>query len=334
MSNWCVKFKHGIPHHNYYINVQWFNNPCIAVILLLSLPNVIFFLLKLSATVLQDLQFLWLLEYKSRILFKKNKTFQLNIVILCLAFTFIILMNVIAPSLKYIYRTYEWLECGCGLGDEQQLPPSNKSQWQSPLPSDSKSKRLENKQTKTPPPPQTTDNLNICVKTFICLIFLNQSPFIPTANKTMKLWYNGHTSSKKIKIYSVYKCKSSNHQYSLNYVETSQDNCSSSQSESCLQPFLFSKKYIQKSRDSNILSVERLNMIKNKVKSKGQMSGGSQPFTKASEQCQINIDAAVERPRVEPQRVLRHEGSRAPSKLWRQQQTSVPLTDAWGREST
>lgn len=52
------------------------------MILLLSLPNVIFFLLKLSATVLQDLQFLWLLEYKSRILFKKNKTFQLNIVIL------------------------------------------------------------------------------------------------------------------------------------------------------------------------------------------------------------------------------------------------------------
>lgn len=159
MSNWCVKFKHGIPHHNYYINIRWFNNPCIAVILLLSLPNVIFFLLKLSATVLQDLQFLWLLlEYKSRILFKKkqNKTFQRNIVILCLAFTFIILMNVIAPSLKYIYRTYEWLECGCGLGDEQQLPPSNKSQWQSPLPSDRKSKRLENKQTT-----QTTNNLKL-----------------------------------------------------------------------------------------------------------------------------------------------------------------------------
>lgn len=70
------------------------------MILLLSLPNVIFFLLKLSATVLQDLQFLWLLEYKSRILFKKNKTSQLNIVILCLAFTFIILMNVMPQALN------------------------------------------------------------------------------------------------------------------------------------------------------------------------------------------------------------------------------------------
>lgn len=46
------------------------------MILLLSLPNVIFFLLKLSATVLQDLQFLWLLEYKSRILFKKKQNFS------------------------------------------------------------------------------------------------------------------------------------------------------------------------------------------------------------------------------------------------------------------
>lgn len=176
MSNWCVKFKHGIPHHNYYINIQWFNNPCIAVILLLSLPNVIFFLLKLSATVLQDLQFLWLLEYKSRILLKKKKTFQLNIVILCLAFTFIILMNVIAPSLKYIYRTYEWLECGCGLGDEQQLPPSNKSQWQSPLPSDSKSKRLENKQTKTPPTPTNNRQSKHLCKDFYLFDFLESKP--------------------------------------------------------------------------------------------------------------------------------------------------------------
>lgn len=41
-------------------------------------------------------------------------------------------------------------------------------------------------------------------KHFICSLFLNQSPFIPRANKIMKFWYNEQKSSKKIKKNTVY----------------------------------------------------------------------------------------------------------------------------------